>query len=376
MPPLPTPQVPPQAGVPPPGTFAGPHTYSLADLEEDRNRELVSIADLPHGHGLGDILNHRIGGGLAPGDMIAVGASRAGSGKTAFVMQLADGLALRTADLASASTALKPGPLTPVTVLSEMDAHTLARRTLGRLCGVSARLFRSGKASGEHRETVDAAYGAARAELQEHGRFEELRPWMRIARPDGRGVSVMQELAASVNEWRESLAAKHPGRSVWPVVVVDPIQRWQDPELNEVEALNTLAEKLDQLADAHGWIVLLTSDTNKDAAKGLETSNAGAFRGSYRLMHAADIAVVMKPGEYNPETHQVDVDVALEKNRNGPLGSVRMNWHSPTGQFTPETKEQRHQRVEAEKAAAPKKNAKGVVPAKSDAAVPVKEEDV
>lgn len=345
---------PPQAAPP----FAAPHAYSLADLEADRSRTLVSVADLPHGHGLGDVLNRRLGGGLAPGDLVAIGASRAGSGKTAFLMQLADGLALRCAGTAA-------GPLTPVTVVSEMDAATLARRTLGRLCGVPARLFRSGRASGEHRETVEAAYATARAELREGGRFNAMRPWMHLARPDTRGMNAINALAESVNDWRDVLATSHPGRDVIPIVVVDPIQRWQDPELNEVESLNVLAEALDTLADAHGWIVMLTSDTNKEQAKGTETSNAGAFRGSYRLMHAADVAVVMRPGTYDEEKRQTVVDVELEKNRNGPLGSARMTWHSPTGQFTPETVDENRQRIAAEKAAKEEKKngrATGTVP--------------
>ena len=122
--------------------------YSLKDLEEDQARELVSLARLPtwisgpdSGHGWGSALNDLLGGGVCPGYFIAVGAAYAGAGKTAWVMQIADGLALRNVELLRSGA---PGPLTPVIICSEMAPKALTWRSLARWTGCPAHLFRAG----------------------------------------------------------------------------------------------------------------------------------------------------------------------------------------------------------------------------------------
>lgn len=75
--------------------------YGVAQLEHDRERELLTLSDLPHGHRWGRHLDNILGG-IRPGYFLAFGAENAGSGKTAFVMQVADGLALLNAQTVSA----------------------------------------------------------------------------------------------------------------------------------------------------------------------------------------------------------------------------------------------------------------------------------
>lgn len=318
----------PPAPAEPPG-LALPRTYTLADLDADRRRELLSLADLPLGHGWGLTLDRYLGGGLGPGDVVGLGASAAGAGKTALVMQLADGLALRSANLAETAHG---GPLTPMLLLSEMDPKALARRTLGRLAGAPAWYFRSGVAAlgSKHAAAkAEAAYSKASQLLQPGGLFPRLAAWQRTARPDARGAVMLHQIAEAVESFRAEVVARFPGREVWPVVVIDPIQRWQDGATSEVEALNVLAEEVDALADRHGWIVFLTSDTNKAAAVGREEKDrdpANLFRGSYKLFHACDVVLTSTPEPFDASQPHRKVEVGIAKNRNGRSGTVTFEW--------------------------------------------------
>lgn len=340
--------------------FATPRRYTLADLEEDKRRVLVSVADLPLGHGLGEVAEEKLGGGLLAGDMVAFGAAKAGAGKTAFLLQLADGLALRSAHLAASGG---QEPLTPVLLLSELSPMALAHRTLARLCGAPVNYFRSGAAAARYndRGRVADAYQNAAEHLEPGGTFGLLAAWQRLARPQSSGRDMLAELTNTVNAWRDELAARYR-RPVWPVVAVDPIQRWQPHDLGEVEALNQLSEDLDQQADANGWIVLLTSDTNKASAapreddKNSGTLGAGVFRGSYKLIHSCEVVGVLNAEDYaGPDKSRV-VDVFFEKNRNGPAGfEVRYFWNSATGHFKPESRADNKDRRDKTPAAKPHK---------------------
>ena len=328
--------------VEPPGEasspFSAPRIYTLADLDADRRRELLSLANLPEGHGWGTTLDRLAGGGLGPGDVVAVGASTSGAGKTALVMGWADGLGLRSANLAETD---RGGPLTPMILLSEMHARALAWRTLARLVGAPAWFFRSGQAAFRWKpEEAAAAYEKARAMLAPGGLFQRIAPWQRMARPESRGVGVFDLVAVTVDAMRKEVVARHPGREVWPVVVIDPIQRWQDGSLPEVEALNQLSERLDELADAGGWVVFLTSDTNKTAAVGREEKDrdpANLFRGSYKLFHSSDLVLASEPQPYVEGEPTRRVRVGVAKNRNGGMGSAWFTWELATGRFTPVT---------------------------------------
>lgn len=336
--------------------------FTLGDLEEAERRDLLSLAELPEGHGWGAELDRMLGGGLAPGMLVALGASRAGAGKTAFLMQLADGLALRCAELTENANADSSAPLTPVLILSEMSARDLGFRTLGRLLGKPARLFRSGPAALRQErafledryndpdaaskavETVADLFHRAREEAREGGRLHRIATWQRLGRPGCSGAGMLSALAIEVEDWRAELAAAH-GREVWPVVIVDPIQRWQSPG-PEVEALNELVETLDALADQHGWIAFVTSDTNKDAAKvaTVRKSNEperlaspALFRGSYKLHHTADVVMVIQPMMVEVRGERESwAAVALDKNRWGPIDDrAFFRWDRPSGRFEP-----------------------------------------
>ena len=268
--------------------------------------------DAPDGHGWGRALDRALGG-LVPSRVLLLGAAGAKAGKTSFLMQLADGLALHSAEVAADDA--RPGPLMPTLILSEMSAAALTFRTLGRWFGRPARLFGSApdaeldtvtELTPEQRaaevERIRDVQKRARAALAEGGALSAMRRFQRIPNQAGYGAAAIANAARTLDAWREELA-KETRRDVWPVLVVDPIQRFADPKEGEVEGLNALAETLRRSADGSGLIVLLTSDTNKASAKGDPDEGArdpgqeaaAILRGSYALPHAVDAALILKP---------------------------------------------------------------------------------
>jgi hypothetical protein len=329
--------------------------YGTKDLEADSRRELISIATLPtwpnaqhpHGHGWGETLNRMLGGGICQGYFLAVGAASAGAGKTAFVMQLADGLALRTAELVREN---KPGPLTPVLILSEMGAPQLTWRSLARWTGADSRIFRAGRSAASvlghagSEEEVDIAFRKASAALE--GDLGASRQFIRCAVGlDAEGATLASKASEIAKDWTAELKAEHPKREVWPVVVIDPIQRWQGTG-NEVEALNELVEAIGKEVISSNLIVIATSDTNKATGTG-STSGQGSqsqperaaavFRGSYKLHHLADAVIALDASDEVVGTGKRKQQVIFAKNRWGSIFNkdpIRYDWEMKTGRFT------------------------------------------
>lgn len=314
--------------------------YALAQLDRDRERELIGFAKLPPwpawppsngtpmatGHGLGEALESYLGGGFAPGEMYVIGAAKAKAGKTAFLMQLAEGLALRSAAVALGAEGLarlgeglaKPeqsviqaaadnlglyGPaLTPVVVVSEMPADALTRRWLARWTEGSAGWFRAGRtalkgAGPDKAEDINAAWERARGALGA-GLMAEARNGHMLQIPGAvarEGTGPAWKLGAYVERWRARLGKRY-GREVVPVLVIDPAQRFQPDMDNEVKALSAFAATIrewttgETTGQAGAWVTLLTSDATKHTAKG-DAQKEGddmataVLRGSYHLAH-------------------------------------------------------------------------------------------
>ena len=337
--------------------------YGLDELERDRDRAMVSIAHLPRwegydkgeegkeaGHGIGEDMNRLIGGGLCLPYVMLIGARHAGAGKTTFLCQVLDGLALRSAELVREG---KPGPLTPVILLSEMPAALLTWRTLGRWTGRDSRLFRAGKNWKELGiDSAAHAYGwpAAREALAPDGHLGQARRFQRVTNnPPHRGVDMVEWLRRMMGTWQEALAREH-GRDVWPVVALDPIQRWKAAGDNEIKAQSDLADAIGRAARKENWICFATSDTNKDSATGRERAGkddreigTAAFRGSYELQHAADAAVYLNTLRVTGEATTPKgtyLMAGLVKNWWGedlpsPKAWAGFRWYRSTGRFYP-----------------------------------------
>lgn len=323
--------------------------YTLESIDHAREKELLSLAELPSAedgskaprYGWGVRFNDIIGGGLAPGVLVALGASSAGAGKTAFLMQLIDGLALRSALLVERK---EEGPLTPVFLLSEMSPEDLNARRLAWLTQERATTWKAGKTS-EKKNTktyVDGLYNHARSLRAETGTLGRVLSMSRqVVRGEvfSMGAQLVPTVRALVSKWRAQLEEKH-SREVWPVVVFDPIQRFLRQDKNEIEAQNELVRQIDAAAEEDGWLCFLTSDTNKTSAKGEAGGDAGEvgatlFRGSYALIHGADIGCYLGKSEApNKEATIHTVPLKFFKNRSGPgFDDVLYHWEKATGRF-------------------------------------------
>lgn len=376
-------------------TFA--QSYGRADLAKDKTKGLISLNRLPSwpvpngepepacGHGWGPCLNGLLSYGLRPGEMVGLGAAHAAAGKTAFVMQLIDGLALRNRRILNGEAGWG-APLTPVLIASEMSVAALTWRSLARWTGCDSKYFRAGRSlleSPNTRLATEAAMAWQRGDEALEEEFGAARHWMRLLSParaslsTAKGAKVLVEDIKSLMEsWREELGREHKGREIVPIVMVDPLQRYQSGD-DEVADLNALARELCAATVAGDWITLLTSDTNKASAKGERNEKgsdgeegAAVFRGSYNLMHEVTAAIYLRKAGDSTEEEQREglryVETVLVKARWG--GGVapwpRFRWYGATGRFWPmtaEATEQHNQQLRADaehKAEAKKNNAK------------------
>ena len=331
-------------------------TYTQADFDADCKRGLLSVGTLPPwadykgeidpavstGHGWGPILDDALGGGIAPGYFLVIGAEQAKGGKSAFIEQLRDGLALHSAAVLAGK---KSGPVVVPYNLSEMwqggeagskapPNRQILRRALARWLGVDSNIFRRGMANAgeapgirrlaeqldvDPQELAIAALSEGRRCLESgpfHAASKITTPinvrWLSSAHDKEesdqaptdhrRGVPLLRQLALAINLDRERKAKAWgiPEEDVWPLLFIDPIQRFQGGGDNAVGSLDEFVEELRALADEHGFIIFATSDTNQAAARGQTPKKsttaqraAAAYRGSYKLLHLPDSALVI-----------------------------------------------------------------------------------
>lgn len=254
--------------------------------------------------GMGRQLDKLLGGGLSVGQTCAVVSAGAGVGKTAFLHQVADGIAEASARAwdRGHEQGLRPS-VVPVVFVSEMTTRDISLRSLARRAGVSGTLLRDPRGEYGCRPLVDgvtigedALEQAQRAAVG----FQDAAAFLTCV--DRRARVTIDDLGMAVRMlrafWQQS------GASVPAVlVVVDPVHRLLDPTRPEVEALGTVLPQLLDLAQRTQAIVMFSSDTTRAAAsaradagklsRGDELANAVemAFRGSYQLLHLPDVAL-------------------------------------------------------------------------------------
>ncbi len=325
-----------------------PRPCSVARLREREHLQFVPLADLPEGHGMGEMFDKTTGGGLAPGSLVGIGAAGTGAGKTALLMQALDGLALRSAIAADDPEATVP--LTPVAIFSEMAADDLEVRTLGRLLDVSGTVFAAGRSARRWHKWawVDDQFNRAATLMQPAGTYHRLAAWQRYTRAGScAGPSFVRAAEAAVSTWVEEIAAQYPGREIVPVLAIDPVNSFLPLDgRSEVETLGELTALLDELADRRRWICAFTAETNKTSAVSAGNGNTGGtaaavFRGTMQLLHRCDLALVLEAGEPDPDGVR-PVTLTFDKNRTGRTGvTTAFRWHTRTGlRFVAETEEE------------------------------------
>ncbi len=222
-------------------------------LARSQRRRRISLAALPGrpggslcGYGLGPQLDAPIGG-LRPGSVLAItaeGAAIAGRDPaTALALQLADGLALRTAAVAKAASR---DALSPVMLIAEGPPEQLILSTLARWTGADLRTLEAG---GSARSGADqrAIFQAARDALSGH--LGRALGYLRVLQSAPRGSERLAALRAAIATWR-ALLERQSSREVWPVVAVSPAVTLAPGEL---EALIATGRSL-------GWVLILAGD--------------------------------------------------------------------------------------------------------------------
>lgn len=354
----------------------GPVKRQQAEVSADLSRPSIYA-----GHGLGKHLSRKLGWGLRPGAMLGLGAAHAGAGKTAFLHQLADGLALRSAEIVSGDIAFG-NVLTPVFLLSELPEGDLVWRSMSRWTGAPSSWFFGGRtalghAGKEQKREIEAARDFASrlldTEDSEYGQFAHtISKWVHVLNSRSDLGRQLLDAASRSSEafigylkyWVDyvsmELNAMYPNRAVFPVVVIDPIQRFAEMSGGgEVESLNKLSSLLRTatISGDYPWITLLTSDTNKESSTGrvrnrnMRSEGTAAFRGSYNLLHEVSIALFMRkaPGSewsLDEDGHGRHIEIGVVKNRYGgsPSGTVndphpRFEYHARCGRFLPYSRE-------------------------------------
>lgn len=308
--------------------------YGAQEIRIDAARELLSAAMLPrwlmplstdwdmegYGHGWGPWLDEAIGGGVCPGFFWALGARRAKAGKTAFLDQVVTGLAMLGA---SSLMNLVSAPIILTFMLSEMPYRGLEHRRLSRYLGIDQSVLRRGTRAAEapgvlylSRQTGLAPDAVTQDIFRRATEAVNTRDVFQVSREltyyinvrtfpeDSRRGPKMLRFMAGVIRGQCQRLAQHTGRTdIWPQVIIDPLQRFTlDKGEDGVQALDAMLEECRYLCDEEGWILAVTSDTQKDSAKmgKLDTSLppdvvvASVFRGSYKMNHIPDCTMAIE----------------------------------------------------------------------------------
>jgi hypothetical protein len=231
----------------------------------------------PSGQGWGSRLDALIGP-IRPGFVGLIGAERRGAGRTSWLAQIADGLALREGEV-----------LTPVICMVEDQPRIWRARSLGRWAGIDPRSF-LGRGDPESTRAGLAALSGEWRALADRQRFATLE---QLDDPD--------DLLLAIERWRSELA-ELGGAAIWPVLVIDA--------LDSLDRLAALAE----LAERHGLIVLASAD---DSAIG--------------RVHDRHLDLRLR---LHPDEHALEIELAHV--RLGPRARVRVGWDRGCGRFEAE----------------------------------------
>lgn len=287
-------------------------------------------------------------GGIYQGCLIGVSAQGAGMGKTSFLQQLVDAIALRNSAVLDAGN--KEEPLIPIIVLSELDRYELKLRTVGRYMKLPYSAIRSKRRAIRVLKLTEEGAEELRQSVERFAREEKLQermtPWVHILDPKDR-TQFRETLESDLHILKQETEQKYPGYKVWPMVVLDPLQRWVASEGDTVMGAGSLAIWIRNLCRRNGYIGVFTSDTNKSVATqnkdGLTLDEAQAkvgvdsFRGSQEILHACTTAIVLyriRDDNNNPHNLERQMYAHIVKNRDG-LDRVGVSylWHRPSGSF-------------------------------------------
>jgi len=347
------------------------------------------------GHGYGQWFARAIGG-LCEGDFKALGAAGAKAGKTHFLGQGIEGLALCTAARVLGIPGYSDAPIIMPVWVSEMPKEgEVLLRMVSRHLGFDMHAITDGQAAGEapgvmhmanaNQQTSGVVVQHARrlANLFVGGGTLDGRPaggehdplgWAirhlvreidlsKFPNPKGTGrnridfrsgPNLIGKLADAVALYRRDLA-RLLGVSedeVLPVALLDPGQRFAGDDESSKAALDALlgavVARICRRRSGLGAVAIMTSDTTKAAARDLDLERflsesgqrlaADIFAGSQAIMHNADVIAVC--GEDNGVPFQRTQWVRVLQGRTGaPAEVYPFRWETHLGRFRPRKSE-------------------------------------
>jgi replicative DNA helicase len=247
-------------------------------------------------------LNEMIGG-LSPSDLVILGA-RPAIGKTG----LACGIALDVAEKERVSVAI---------LSLEMSREQVAHRFLARRANVDLLSLRRGSFAPEVLDKL------ARAD-------EEIK---------GLPVHIDDSPGLNTSQTRSRLERLHQ-RSPLALVLVDYLQLMRGPGETENERINGITTGLKHIAkDLHVPVLALSQLSRAAEARPSKRPQMADLRGSGGIEQDADVVMLLyRPGSYGIKDEDgADLDdyaeLIIEKQRNGPTGSIELKWCKKTASF-------------------------------------------
>ncbi|MFP6660139.1 MAG: replicative DNA helicase [Myxococcota bacterium] len=243
-------------------------------------------------------------GGFQEGDLIII-AARPSMGKTALALNIAR------------NTAVDHGKKVAFFSL-EMTSRSLVLRMLASEAQVDASVFRSGLMGGDVFKKLMAAAG----------RLAEEKIWI-----DDSSVSTVRDIRAK--------ARRLHARENLDLIIVDYLQlaRGDGRSDNREQEISAISRGLKSLAGELKVPVIAVSQLNRGPeSRGAEDKRPllSDLRESGAIEQDADvIAFIYRDVVYNRETEFEDMaELIVAKQRNGPTGTVKLQFNSRFAQFT------------------------------------------
>ena len=241
--------------------------------------------------------------GFQPSDLILI-AARPSMGKTAFVLNILEYVSIKKER--------------PCMIFSlEMSSNQLVNRMLSMDSGVDAQLIRSGKLSdSDWPKLIDSA-----------------------DRVGGSNIIIDDTPGISVPELRSKCRKVKLERGL-DLIIIDYLQLMSGNSKkndNRQQEVSEISRSLKALAREMECPVIALSQLSRACElRADKRPMLSDLRESGAIEQDADVVMFLYRDEYyEPDSeHKGEAEVIIAKQRNGPIGTVTLNWHANTTRFT------------------------------------------
>lgn len=267
-----------------------------AEMKALETRNAGEVPGIPTGFGKLDAIQ----GGMNPTDLIII-AARPSMGKTALALNIADHLSIRL-------------DLSVLIFSKEMEKEQLIQRMLSTRARVSASRIRTGDIGADEWTELATAAGILHTD--------------RIHICDS-GFSTVED----VRTVSRSFAARHPCDGI----IVDYLQLLEGRTGNREQDVSGMSRGLKNLGKELRCPVIALSQLNRALEQRQDKRpRMSDLRESGAMEQDADsIVMIYRDDYYNPGTSKEPgiAEVAVVKNRHGPIGMAKLDWDAPSTRF-------------------------------------------